>query len=249
MYKLYYKLCLGRVDIVSYIVLFFICCFLDVFIALFTKMNLNLVYIIGYILSFIYFSYLIIRIQIINLRSSKNRCLSRYKDYNKVHDLPIYYKPKYSDYADILIECLSGITDTDIYKKFISKGFIIVIDDRGQSKSYKGIAGYFHKFDKRLIVFTEGIYGKYSKNTFLQVFYHEFGHFVDYANGNISNSPDFIMIYKQYKNKILNVMNTFSNYDKYKYKNRREFFAESFSEYLIGKNLSDDLCLFFEEYF
>lgn len=249
MYNLYYKLCLGRVDIVSYIILFFVCCFLDVFIAFFTNVKLNLVYIIGYILSFIFFSYLIIRIQTVDLRSNKNRCLNKYKKYHKMHDLPIYYKPKYQNYAEILRECLSEITDTDIYKKFISKGFIIIIDDRGQSKRYNGIAGYFHKFDKRLVVFTEGVYGKYSKNTFMQVFYHEFGHFIDYMNGNISNNPNFLTIYKQCKSKILNVMNTFSNYDKYKYKNRREFFAESFSEYMVGKHLPEDLCLFLERYF
>ena len=44
-------------------------------------------------------------------------------------------------------------------------------------------------------------------------------------------------------------MNTFSNFDRYKYKNRREFFAETFSEFLVGKSLSDDLCIFFETKF
>ena len=249
MYNLYYKLCLGRVDIVSYIVLFFICCFIDVFIAFFTKIELNLVYMIGYILSFIFFSYLIIRVQSINLRSGKNRCLSNYKKYFKLHDLPIYYKSEYKEYAEILKEFLCNFTDKEIYKKFISKGFIIVIDDRGKNKRYKGIAGYFHKFDKKIIVFTEGTYGKYSRNTFIQVFSHEFGHFIDYANGNISNNPNFISIYKQCKKNIINVMNTFSNFDRYKYKNRREFFAETFSEFLVGKSLSDDLCIFFETKF
>lgn len=249
LYKLYYKLCLGRVDIVSYIILFFICCFIDLFISQFTKVEVKLDYVIYYILTFILMTYIFVKVQVIEFRNSKNRCLRSYNGYNKVSDLPIYYKPEYKEYTKILKDCLDILKDKEVYNKFVSKGFIIVIEDRKNKRRFKNVAGYFDKFNKKIVLFTEGSFGKYSPKTFIEIFYHEFGHFIDYASGDISNNPDFLVIYKNYKDKVSNILNAFSYYDKNKYKNRKEFFAEHFSYFVLKKYLSEDLCLFFENYF
>lgn len=249
MYKLYYRLCLGRVDIVTFIILFFICCFIDLFIAQFTNTEISLIYIISYIFTFILVSFVFIKVQVIEFRGNKNRSLKKYREYEKISELPIYYKPEYKEYAEVLKECLNSFKDKEIYKKYIEKGFIIVIEDRCNRKRFKNVAGYFDKFNKRIVLFTEGMYGKYSSKIFIEIFYHEFGHFIDYANGDISNNPDFLTIYREYKNWVSNILHTFSYYDKHRYKNRKEFFAEHFSYFLSNKYLSDDLCLFYENYF
>ena len=249
LYKLYYKLCLGRVDIVSYIILLFVCCFIDLFISQITKVEVKLGYIIFYILTFVLMSYIFIKVKVIEFRSNKNRFLKKYKGYEKISDLPVYYKLGYEEYTLILKDCLEDLKEKEVYQKFISKGFIIVIDDRNNKKRFKNVAGYFDKFNKKIVLFTDGSFGKYSPKTFIEIFYHEFGHFIDYASGDISNNPDFLVIYKNYKDKVSNILNEFSYYDKNKYKNRKEFFAEHFSYYLSNKYLSEDLSLFYNNYF
>lgn len=116
------------------------------------------------------------------------------------------------------INQLRGKIDSKVITRFKNSGF--TVETNPNSSVLRGADGVFSPSRKKIVL----------KANVNRVFIHEIGHFVDRENGYISDSSEFMKIYKSEKNR-------FAGDNKaYAVSNNKEFFAEVFKEYSMNRS-------------
>lgn len=186
----------------------------------------------------------------------------------------IYYSDNVERYWRFLQIVLMGL-EKDNKKQvqdFKSKNFRIVIGCREElkclnklvGKRYDRINGQFQTKNKFIIVYVDDIMGKeIDFNTFLAVFYHEWGHFVDYRLNFVSKTIYFKKEFQLFMNKILIRRISFMKNKKkmnlfqilkckskerklfYEFKDESEFFAHVYS--LFKRTDKSENCFYPQE--
>lgn len=120
---------------------------------------------------------------------------------------------KYASSKAAHIDQLKGKIDSKVITRFKNSGF--KVETNPNSPILRGADGVFSPSRKKIVL----------KANVDRVFIHEIGHFVDRENGYISDSNEFLKIYKSEKNR-------FAGDNKaYALSNNKEYFAEVFKEY------------------
>lgn len=194
-------------------------------------------------------------------------------DFHKLLNYPIYYMNESVEYGKIIENLFNTLTDKQ-KNLFISKGFSIVVGKYDKLKSMsllpQNAQGVFD-CNKKLIVLCQStmsldivLSNGLSEETFTRVFYHEWGHFLDYINDFISESSFVRKSFKESKDKYVyykDIQSDFSYMDRVKiflqrlkwkfdneYKNTEEYIADNYSYYRIGKRYKEDLKPIFDRF-
>ncbi len=181
-------------------------------------------------------------------------------------DVPIYTTSTSSASAEV-VRCLYLTCNSYQRDLFETKGYVIFVGSKSELKDFlrkKSIFGYFSKSFKYILVYTtyeEKTNGVSSLNVvplddIKSTFWHEWGHFLDFLNNNISKTVWFKDIYKTEKkdfyssvselypniNKHSRLFKSFSN----EFKNSSEYFACYYSKHHRGLVHSDYLSTLFD---
>lgn len=183
----------------------------------------------------------------INLKTNKlnYKILKKVKNFKNNSRNNIYYlDEKYMKYIENAFNCIE-----EKYKNiFFEKGFIIIVAAENELKeNYKlnKINGLFSSSEKYILI---SISEEATEREIIKTFFHEFGHFVDYVNKNISFSTKFLKIYLNQKNNFVRNLKIFYKNRKelkihipYEYTKCSEFFAENYSRYKMGLFIEKDI--------
>lgn len=180
-----------------------------------------------------------------------SRILKKNKNLKKSLENNIYYsKERFKEYIE---DALNNIDDK--YKNmFFEKGFIIIVASEEELKvnyKLKKISGLFSASEKYILI---SISKEAAAEEIIKTFFHEFGHFVDYFNKNISFSFKFLKIYFNEKNNFIRNLKIFyknkkelMRYIPYEYTKCSEFFAVNYSRYKMGLYVKDDVLNIFNK--
>lgn len=180
-------------------------------------------------------------------------------NFKNLECVPIYFTGNQEKYAELLKDFLLTLQEEE-YSTFIEKGYIFIVGTYQDLKSFnkqKGITGLFSKYNKYILLYTDGLdkeNGKFVPIPMLQfkaTFYHEWGHFVDYLNSFISDTISFQYHYYKKKKEIDNSVrfmysgnlclylrnNPLKNL--YEFKSSSEYFAVNYSRYRMGSTTGD----------
>ena len=193
-------------------------------------------------------------------RKPKSSIMEKLKEYGfyQVSDFPLYCTDSSVQYAQYVVDCLKNINENQ-KKQFIEKGFVIIVEDYSHFEEWgftkKTGAGLFDCSKKMILLSQSSIVEYISTVTrtpeflFKKAFYHEWGHFLDYMYGLLSDTPAVYLKYKEKKNKFIQkrkergLSNPFKlgNSDKiceliapYELTNAAEYFAEQYAKYKNG---------------
>lgn len=208
--------------------------------------------------------YRIIHISCFDSKQNKGtyKKLNKSKFY-KLDNCPIYTTENSNGYAAVIEEVYESLNENQ-RNIFENKGFCIIVGSKEELRLFSKehfINGYFSKVGKYILLFTDCEITKdkpyvvkpLTITSFRSTFYHEWGHFVDFACNSISETFKFRSYYGNEKAKFVNSVRLLysgmpSFYLKrnpqknlYELKNSSEFFACKYSEYKRGVILPDYL--------
>ena len=204
------------------------------------------------------YCYVLLNIKFQN-KNIKKQVKKKLNNFERVEDAPIDYISNQKLYANILLDYLPNLNESE-YNVFVEKGYIFIVGTYQDLKSFnkqKGITGLFSKYNKYILLYTDGLdkeNGKFVPIPMLQfkaTFYHEWGHFVDYLNSFISDTISFQYHYYKKKKEIDNSVrfmysgnlclylrnNPLKNL--YEFKSSSEYFAVNYSRYRMGSTTGD----------
>lgn len=190
--------------------------------------------------------------------SMNKRILKKLKDFNRNGN--IFYTDSAEKYYNYYMkEILSTIKESQL-ELFENKGYVIIIgscDELSKFTKLKGITGLFSKTEKYILLYTDFYY---KENNLLQIvnaynfkstFYHEWGHFLDYANRNISYTLGFQKEFNKIRNSFRDnvrfyysglpslFFRKYPNFNLYELSSSSEYFASSYSKYKMNFNCGD----------
>ena len=200
---------------------------------------------------------------LLNIKYQKGNIRKKIKrkliNFRHLEDVPIYFTKNQDIYVEFLRDFLFTLQKKE-YSTFIEKGYIFILGTYDDLKSFnrqKGITGLFSKYNKYILLYTDGLdkeNGKFVPIPMLQfksTFYHEWGHFVDYLNNFISDTISFQRYFYNKKQEIDNSIrfmysgNIVLYYRKnplrnlYEFKSSSEYFAVNYSRFRIGLTTGD----------
>lgn len=198
------------------------------------------------------------------VKMRKNKVLAKLKsiDFIGASYFPIYYKESeeilyYLDAVETLLKTIPLY----IRENFVNSNYIMIVAKRDDvkdiisKKGYLNATGQFLYLDKVIFLLIDDTNKNLLDiNFFTYVFYHEWGHFIDYSLGLLSQTflwrrnynQDLKIIKRQrrilYRHKISysKNINSLKNISKifYNLKNESEYFADTYSKYKIsGQNI------------
>ena len=215
--------------------------------------NIILVAISMFIMSFftLIYCYIILNISFQNSKINK-RVENKLQNFNR--DNNIFYSKNSEKYFLFLKDILQTIK-VNQYNCFTNKGYIIIISGYNElphSLRQKGTMGVFSRTQKYIIIYTdfycvkENKVKSVNKESFKSTFYHEWGHFLDYANSNISYTRSFNKEFNKIKNRYQYAIRfscagivglfyrQYPDFNLNSLIDSSEYFATSYSEYKQG---------------
>jgi len=176
--------------------------------------------------------------------------------FQKIENYPIYTTEDSSGYGALAQELYDSIIEKQ-KAIFIEKGYIIIVGSKKELRCLsrdKFINGYFSKVNKYILLFTDCETSPkkpyniktVSISSFRMTFYHEWGHFLDYANSNISETIPFLRNFYSEKQKFKTIVRfscagipslyfrRFPKIDLYELVNNSEYFAVHYSRYRLN---------------
>lgn len=213
--------------------------------------------------------YRIVNINCLSNKLSNNTYKKLKKsDFYQVDNYPIYTTQRSNGYAAVIEEVYQNLNPNQ-RKTFENKGFVIIVGSKEELKLFskeRFINGYFSRVGKYILLFTDCeisrekpyIIKSCTISSFRSTFYHEWGHFVDYANFFLSETLRFKNYYHREKSRFVTTIRfLYSGMPRfyfrrnpkselYELKSSSEYFACKYSEYQRGVILSDYLMKLFE---
>ena len=202
------------------------------------------------------YCYIILFIDFQNSNINK-KVLRMVNNFNRVDN--IFYTDSAVTHYTYLKDILKTIKQEQL-DLFRNKGYVIVIGTYNELSKFtkqKGIVGLFSKTQKYILLYTDFYY---KENNSLQVvnaynfkstFYHEWGHFLDYANRNISYTLGFQKEFNKIRNSFRDnvrfyysglpslFFRKYPNFNLYELSSSSEYFASSYSKYKMNFNCGD----------
>lgn len=180
----------------------------------------------------------------INLQNNeiKSFVSSKLKEnkFYKISDFPIYCTNNSLEYASLILGYLDNINENQ-KQKFIEKGFVIIVEDYSNLEKWgftKKVGDGLFDCSRKMILLSQSpaitFFSNISRTPevlFKKAFYHEWGHFVDYMYGLISETPKVILSYKNKKKDFKSVKKKSKFLKPYELTNAAEYFAEHYSKY------------------
>lgn len=209
-----------------------------------------------------------IKYQSNNICKKTKRKLDK-NNFYKLDDCPIYSTYKSDGYGYLAKELYLTCKEEQ-RKLFEEKGYVIIVGSKEELKCFakqKFINGYFSRVDKYILVYTECETSDrkpydiklLTRTSFSSTFWHEWGHFVDFANNYISNTREFIKYFndrKAYFKHSVRFMcaglpslycRKYPKINLYELSSTSEFFACKYSDYKMNRPLSEYLKNMFDE--
>lgn len=160
---------------------------------------------------------------------NEKRTYAFHKEEKEVNNVPIAVEGDLWTGAHYYANVYYLLTPKEIRDKFQQEGWKIVLTDKNLSDHYytgdvEGWLSGLTDYAKKTIY----IYGNFYdiRNALL----HEMGHYYDHMLGGASYTEDFKEIYEKEKNQLKPYLEP----DSYIKSNAQEYFAESFSDYILN---------------
>ena len=184
-------------------------------------------------------------------------------NFYKLENSPIYTTYKSDGYGYFAKELYLSCKEEQ-RKLFEEKGYVIIVGSKEELKSFakqKFINGYFSRVDKYILVYTESETSDkkpydikiVTRTVFASTFWHEWGHFIDFANNYISNSCGFIKYFNDRRSYFKHSVRfmcaglpslycrKYPKINLYELSSTSEFFACKYSDYKMNRPISEYL--------
>lgn len=215
-------------------------------------------------LSTLLYSYIILHIDF--QKHKKNKSVLK-KLYRFNRDNNIFYTDNIESYYFLTKDLLKTIKKEQL-DLFENKGYVLVIgsaEDLSVFTKQSGIMGLFSKSQKYILLYTDFCSIRNNRLeivddlTFKKTFYHEWGHFLDYAYKNISYSLDFQKKFLEARNKFKNTIRfsyvgipdlfykKYPKFNSHELIDASEYFASNYSKYRMNIICDDYFSEIFEK--